>query len=219
MLSDRTRGLRTCCVVSGCRRDDRHQPDPHADSAALAPVALTLVLSLTALATPALAQRAEPAVEIFGGYSLLPANGDDSPRQTSHGVQASVTANLNRWFGVVVDFGVQVNTATDLGPGFEGRVARSSVREYLVGPRFTARSSRVDVFGHGLFGMATGDAGADFSGFSDSGLMFGGGGGVDVRLDRRFAIRAQFDLLGCFADIVEGNSRFGIGVVVRLGGS
>lgn len=179
----------------------------------------SLLFLLTALAGPAVAQHAGPVVEIFGGYSLLPANGDDFPRQTSHGVQASVTVSLNKWFGVVGDIGMQVNTARNLGPGFEGLVARSTVREYLVGPRFTARSDRVDVFAHGLFGMATGDAGTDFSGFSDSGLMLGGGGGVDVRVAPRLAIRAEFDLLGSFADIVEGNSRFGIGLVVRLGGS
>ena len=174
---------------------------------------------MVAIASPALAQGAPPAVEIFGGYSLLPANGDDFPRQTSHGLQASVAMNLNRWFGVAGDLGVQFNTASNLGFGFEGRVARSTVREYLVGPRFTARSEKVDVFGQGLFGVSTGDAGPEFKGFSDSGLAFGGGGGVDVHVNRRLAVRAQFDLLGSFADIVEGNSRFAAGLVVRLGGS
>jgi hypothetical protein len=178
-----------------------------------------LALLVFAAARPALAQAAAPAVEIFGGYSLLPANGDDFPRRTSHGVQVSVTANLNRWFGVFGDLGLHFNTARDLGPNFEGLVARTAVREYLFGPRFTARSGTVDVFGHGLVGLADGDAGADFSGFSDRALAFGGGGGVDVRVHRRLAVRAQFDLLASFADIVEGNSRFGLGLVVRLGGS
>lgn len=180
-------------------------------------VALMSLLVL-AIARPALAQTAAPPVEVFGGYSLLPAGGDDFPRQTSHGVQVSVTANLTRWFGLMGDVGMQFNTARDL-PGFPGLVARSTVREYLVGPRFTARSEQVDVFAHGLFGLTEGDAGEDFSGFSDSALAFGGGGGVDVRVHRRLAVRAQFDLLGSFTDIVEGNSRFGLGLVVRLGGS
>ena len=93
------------------------------------------------------------------------------------------------------------------------------VHEYLAGPRFTARSERVDVFGHGLFGVSTGDAGPGFSGFSDSGLTFGGGGGVDVRVSPRIAVRAQYDLFGSFADIVEGNSRFAVGAVIRIGES
>ncbi len=170
-------------------------------------------------ATPALAQPDYTPVEVFGGYSLLPANGDDFPRHTSHGVQASVTGSLNHWFGVMGDVGIQFNTASDLGPGFEGRVARTQVTEFLVGPRFTSRSDRFNVFAHALFGVARGDAGDEFSDFSDSALAFGGGGGVDVRVDRRFAIRTQFDLLGSFADIVEGNSRFAVGCVVGLGGS
>jgi hypothetical protein len=77
----------------------------------------------------------------------------------------------------------------------------------------------VDVFGPALFGVSTGVAGPDVEGVSDSGLTFGGGGGVDVRVNRRFSVRAQFDLLGSFADIVESNSRFAVGGVVRLGGS
>jgi hypothetical protein len=179
-----------------------------------------LALLLLACARAGAAQDVPPTLEIFGGYSLLPANGDDFPRETSHGLQASVTANFNRWFGVVGDFGMQFNSATVFGSGFERPVvAKSVVREYLVGPRFTARSRTADVFTHGLFGIAEGDAGEGFSGFSDAALAFGGGAGIDVHVHRRVAVRAQFDLLASFADIVEGNSRFGLGLVVRLGGS
>jgi Outer membrane protein beta-barrel domain len=179
----------------------------------------SVVFILAVFPTPALAQPDYSPVEVFGGYSLLPANGDDFPRQTSHGFQGGVTINLNHWFGVIGDLGMQFNTADDLGPGFEGRVARTRVTELLAGPRFTRRSERVAVFAHGLFGIASGDARDNFSGFSDTEMAFGGGGGVDVWLNRRFAVRTQFELLGSFADIVEGNSRFAIGCVVGLGGS
>jgi opacity protein-like surface antigen len=73
------------------------------------------------------------------------------------------------------------------------------------------------VFAHGWFGRATGDAGDTFRGFSDSGLTFGGGGGVDVAVTPRWAIRGQYDWLGSFADIVEANSRMAVGVVWRSG--
>ena len=170
------------------------------------------------VATPATAQPAVPVIEIFGGYSLLPANGDDFPRVTSHGVQTSLTANLNRWFGVVFDAGVQWSTATDLGPNFPGLTADTRVTEVLAGPRVAViRSDRTTLFVNGLFGVASGDAGKDFSGFSDSAAAFGGGGGVDVYVTERLAWRAQFDLLGSFADIVEGNTRFATGVVLKLG--
>ncbi len=177
-----------------------------------------VVLLLFVFARPGLAQTSYPAADLFGGYSLLPANGDDFPRQTSHGLQVTAAVHLNRWFGVIADFGAQFNTARDLGPGFEGLVARSSVREFLIGPRFTVRSDQADLFVHGLFGRSTGDAGEDFKGFSDSGLTFGGGAGVDVHVSPRLAVRGTYDLIGSFADIVEGNSRFSLGLVVKLGG-
>lgn len=180
-------------------------------------VAIAVLLTTAVVVRPAVAQNTVPPVDLFAGYSLLPANGDDFPRQTSHGVQGTVAFNVNRWFGVIGDVAMQFNTTRDLGPGFEGLEARSTVREFLVGPRFTARSDRADAFVHGLFGVSTGDAGPDFKGFSDSGMTFGGGGGVDVHLTPRVSARATFDLIGSFADIVEGNSRFGAGLVVKLG--
>ena len=178
-----------------------------------------LILVLLTCSSPAFAQApAAPAVEVFGGYSLLPSNFiTDFPRRTSHGVQGSVAVNVNRWFGIVGDAGIQWNTTSDLGPNFAGLTAKTTVREWLVGPRFTKRSEKADVFAGGWFGTSIGSANDDFKGFADSGVTFGGGAGVDVHAGRRAAIRVQYDLIGSFADIVEGNSRLGIGVVLRLG--
>jgi hypothetical protein len=67
---------------------------------------------------------------------------------------------------------------------------------------------------HGLFGLCDGHTNI---GFSDTGLTFGGGGGVDVRLTRLLAARAQFDLFGSFADIVDVNSRVAVGLVLKIG--
>jgi hypothetical protein len=165
----------------------------------------------------AIAQETPPPVEIFVGYSRLPAGSEDFPRQTSHGVQGSVSVNVNRWFGVVGDMGVQWSTARNLGPNFSGLVARTVVQEYLIGPRFVRRSSAIDLFAHGLVGQVAGDAGDDFAGFSDTEIAFGGGGGVDLRIGSRIAVRAQFDLIGSFTDIVEGNSRLALGAVFGIG--
>lgn len=173
-----------------------------------------IAVSLTAHAR---AQDRVPAVDVFGGYSYLPANGDDFPRQASHGLQAGVAVNLNRWFGVAAEFGQQRDTTRFTDPNFEGLVAESTVREYLVGPRFTSRGRRVNGFAHGWIGRAVGDAGETFSGFSDSGLMVGGGAGVDVAVTPRLAVRGQYDWLGSFTDIIEANSRFAVGAVVGFG--
>ena len=170
-------------------------------------------------ATPAsaFAQTDYPPVEVFGGFSILPADGDDFPRQTSFGFQASIRGNLSRVFGILADFGGQYRTVSNLGPNFPGVVAKTSVYQYLVGPSFTARRERFDAFGHALIGGAKGHSG--ISGFSDSGLTLGGGGGVDFRLTDRSAFRAQVDYLGSFVDILEDNFRIGLGVAISFGGS
>ena len=178
--------------------------------------ALCLVLLVAEASS---AQPVVPPAELFAGYSVLPANSDDFPRGRSHGVQVSMSANLTRWLALFGEIGVHFDTASDLGPGFEGRVAETRVTQYLAGPRFVARGDRLSVFAHGLIGAASGDAGEAFSGFSDTKVAFGGGVGADVDVTRRLAVRAQVDLLASFADIVEGNPRFAVGLVARLGGS
>lgn len=176
---------------------------------------VTVVVALAA--PPASAQSSDPPrAEVSAGWSLLPANGDDFPRPTSHGVVLGAAGHLTSWFGVAGELSLYRGTGRDLGPGFPGRVARTTVRQFLIGPRFTRRGDAADIFAHGFIGRSTGDAGPDFEGFSDSGLTFGGGAGVDVHATRRLSVRVQYDLLGSFADIVEGNSRFSVGGVLRF---
>lgn len=179
-------------------------------------IAVTASLMLGAT-TPAEAQETFPATDVFVGYSLFPANGDDFPRVTSHGFETGVTFNLTRSFGIVGEYGQQWSSSNDLGPNFAGLTARTTVRELLVGPRFTARSERANVFAHGWFGRAIGHADEPFEGFSDNGLALGGGGGADFHLTPAVSWRVQFDYVGSFADIVENNTRFATGVVVGLG--
>jgi hypothetical protein len=170
------------------------------------------------LAVPQLTQAQDsfPRVEIFGGGSFIPESGMDFPRKDSHGFQTSLTANLNRWFGITGDFGGQYSNAPDLGPNFNNSSAHTSVSEYLVGPQFTMRTNRVNVFAHALVGGATGRT--NLSGFSNSGFALGGGGGFDIHVSRRIAIRPlQVDYLGSFADVLETNVRVGAGVVIKLG--
>jgi hypothetical protein len=158
-----------------------------------------------------------PVIDLFAGYSLLPADGADFPRHTSHGLQVSVAGHVNHWFALFGEIGAQFDRSTEHASQPAGRAATVTVRQLLLGPRFTGRFGAVEVFGHGLFGVASGDAGPDFAAFSDSGVAFGGGGGIDVRASRLFAVRVQHDLIGSFADMVEGNSRFAVGMVVKAG--
>jgi hypothetical protein len=200
------------------------------------------IVSLLVMTPSALAQREYPKAEIFGGFSYLPANGMDFPRKNSSGFQASITGNVTRGFGIVADFGGQYRKVSDLGPSFPGIKANTSVHEYLVGPRFAVRRKKFTLFFHGLVGGAAGHSElADFSnsqsapgyqnwdresaaryvaGFSDSQFTFGGGGGLDISLGERIAIRVvQLDYILSFADILEDNARLGFGIVIKLGGS
>jgi hypothetical protein len=162
------------------------------------------LLLFVAMLPSAFGQDTHPRLEIFGGASYLPADGNDFPRENSPGFQAGIAANVNRWFSIAADFGAHYGGAN------------TSVYQYLVGPRFTKRHQRTSVFVHALAGGATGRTRQP--GFSDNGLTFGWGGGLDFHLTDRFAIRAiQFDYLGSFADVLEDNVRMGAGIVIKLG--
>src|SRR5262245_17090393 len=172
-----------------------------------------LLLLLIAAPRIASAQTSVPAFEVFAGYSYLPADGDDFPRTASSGFQASTAAHLNPWFSVVLDAAGQYSRSSNLGINFQGVTAKTSVYEFLAGPRFTLRRT-VSPFIHALVGSATGHTNL---GFSDSGFALAVGGGADVAINRRWAARIQIDELGSFADILETNLRVGVGAVVRLG--
>ena len=174
----------------------------------------SLVAIIVARAPAASAQTAFPRFEVFGGYSFLPADGNDFPRTAASGFQAGMAANINRWFGVVGDVGGQYSRSSDLGFNYRGVTAKTSVYEFLAGPRFTLRGN-VSPFVHGLVGTAVGHT--NLGGFSDSGFTLDVGGGVDAAINRRLAARVQIDALGSFADILEGNLRVGVGLVARLG--
>src|SRR5262245_18334941 len=174
-----------------------------------------LVAIIVTSAPGASAQTTFSRLELFGGYSFLPADGNDFPRTASSGFQGSVAANINRWFGVVGDVGGHYSRSSDLGFNFRGITVKTSVYEFLAGPRFTLRRN-VSPFVHGLVGTASGHT--NLGGFSDSGFTLGVGGGVDAAINRRLAARVQIDALGSFTDILEGNLRVGVGLVARLGG-
>lgn len=164
----------------------------------------------------AAAQAPVHRVEIFAGYSRLPADGDDYPRAPSDGVHAEVAGAVTRWFGVFGELAYYRNTTRDLGPGVTGLVAKTTVTQWSAGPRFTARMDRVNVFLHGLVGISRGGTNDDFAGFADSGLTVGGGAGVDIAVHRRVGVRGQVDVVGSFADIVETNARMSVGAVFRF---
>ncbi|MFL6299069.1 MAG: hypothetical protein ACJ71N_00510 [Terriglobales bacterium] len=141
-------------------------------------------------------------VDAFAGYSYLRNSGNGF-----NGWEGQLTYNFNHFLGATADFSGHYRTAAGFSPlsGFSAS-ANQRMYTFLFGPTATARFGKHDVFAHALFGGVHSSVGAGFSipilgsfntGVNDA-TAFGMalGGGVDIGLSRRFAIRAaQVDYL------------------------
>jgi hypothetical protein len=189
----------------------------------------SIALVLFAVAGSALAVAQDSSkVDLFGGFSIL--NSDRpvaSGRDSFFGWQGSATGNITRRLGIVADFGGQYknynNLVVQVTPATYPVSADVRAYEYLFGPQFRLRASRATVFAHVLAGgihqyaavqqFNTGTATVD-------GFAMGVGGGLDISLSRRFAVRiVQFDWL---PSRIQGDwqtdaIRLGFGGVVKLG--
>lgn len=178
--------------------------------------------------------------EFYVGYSN---NQIDAGNRTGlHGVEFSYTRNLSRYFGIKAD----VSHATrkrelsfeanvpDFGTYTFDQDSRRSVTNVLAGVQVkdNGTETRFKPFGHALAGIAHNrssftnfrctsgtcppGAGGDFR-FSDTGFAAAIGGGIDIKLSRRFDLRAiQFDYNPIYSDSrVDNNFRVGIGIVIH----
>jgi hypothetical protein len=152
-----------------------------------------------------------PAWEIGGGYSYLRANlGGPGGSFDLNGGHATVTENLNHWFGGRIEFNA-----------FTGNVKgiNASAQTITYGPVFSYRKyERFTPYAHAQFGAVHGSVG--YLGISQSAFKFAmaPGGGVDVNMNPRFAVRLQADyLMTRFLDLRQDNLQFSAGLVVRFG--
>lgn len=182
-------------------------------------VAATLLAIIGAwcgVALPAAAQdQPEPKWELFGGYSfvypgadvhgllpggLLPVNShlESNPR----GAGASITYDFNRWLGLTGD------VSGDLSSGESGVGMRIDDAEFFnlsAGPKITFRARHFSPFLEALVGehrLASEVFGSDYE------VGFMAGGGLDLKLSRRFALRL------IRADYVFSNHQYGPSSVV-----
>lgn len=201
----------------------------------LAVTSLTLSVCLSAIA------QEYPRAEVFVGYSYLRADGGAN----LHGWNASVSGNLNSWFGLVADFSGQYDSAssrTELRfpdfpafPGIPGPPVSfavntdTSVHTFLAGPRFSYRKKeRITPFAHALFGVSRRHAetevivdGAGRTFFEGNNTSFAAalGGGLDVELSKYIALRvvqAEYMLTRSFGSN-GNNARVSTGIVFRFG--
>jgi hypothetical protein len=186
-----------------------------------------LAIALALLSIPSFAQEVYyPKAEVFGGFSMERAGA------SFMGWQASGNYNPTHQLAIVGDFGGQYKTV--LG------VPMNSY-QFLFGPRIMFRRNRVTPFVHGLFGGikngigSTTILGITTPAVSATSLGMGIGGGLDINLSERLALRAiQFDwtpehiagtsvtVLGTTVSVpgawATNQVRIGIGLVIKAGG-
>ncbi|RPI20986.1 MAG: hypothetical protein EHM61_25850 [Acidobacteria bacterium] len=122
-----------------------------------------------------------PKAELFGGFSY--SRGDIDLNM--YGWNFEVAGVVNPWFSLVGDAS---GNYADIGAGIVD--ASLSIHSFAAGPQFSARRDSITGFarilvggtriGSGVFGVSGGD--------TKLGLVIGGG--LDVPLSARFAIRA-----------------------------
>ena len=182
-------------------------------------------------------EAAAPKAELFGGYSYLRNNSNGLNGWTGQG-----TVNLSRYFGITAQLDGNSRSAISFSP-LPGVTASANQHfyDFLVGPTATARFGKNAVFAHALFGAAHSSLGAGVSlpiigGLSApinsaTGFAMDFGGGVDIGVTPRFAIRAlqidylhtqlsSFDALstGFFNGIGgrQNSFRYSAGIVLRF---
>lgn len=209
---------------------------------------ILLVVSLLFLSPLCARAQETPNVELFGGYSYFRTeNGGNL-----HGWNGSVAVNLNKWFGVVVDVGGHYDSDSSrlefipnlpdfpTFPGIPPITFRSErdrkIHTVMAGPRFSYRKmEKLTPFAHALFGVSRthtedlfqSSSISSFSSSTDTTFAMAIGGGLDVKLSKRLALRAiqadylyqrfGFDRLGLF-NTPHHNFRAGVGIVFRFGG-
>jgi opacity protein-like surface antigen len=151
-----------------------------------------------------------PKAEVFGGYSWAGGN--------FHGWNSSVTGNVTKRFGIVADF------SGHYGSERAGSILiKQDAHSALFGPRLSFRGKRFTPFVYALFGVTRFHESATVVGqnlsASDTGFSSALGGGLDVKVNDRVAIRAfQMDYFRPnFFGEAHNRGRLAFGVVLHFG--
>jgi outer membrane protein OmpA-like peptidoglycan-associated protein len=160
-----------------------------------------------------------PHEELFLGYSYVHVSpGGGLSKADFNGGSGSFAYNFNRFFGLAGDLGGY--HAGD----YAGASISNNVFSYLFGPRLSYRNnSRLTPFAQVLLGGA--HVGSGILPTSKNGFAMTTGGGLDVGVNRRFAIRlfqVEYFLTRFDTGIVgipthQNNMRTSSGLVVRWG--
>jgi hypothetical protein len=190
-------------------------------------ISLVAVL-LCCLSTCVLAQV--PGGNVFGGYSYLNGNPEDSPRNGGmNGLEGSVEKNILPFFSLVGDvswhyqgpgsYAVPALCSTPPPLGGCAFAAPFGVSQYtfLFGPRASVKIKDFRPFVHALVGGAHVNETAHGVAGSSTAFASAFGGGLDYRLTSRFSWRVQVDAVQTrFFSTSQTNARISSGIVVSF---
>jgi hypothetical protein len=167
-----------------------------------------------------------PKIEIFGGYSSIETNDHNfhfGPNfnatntdfdEGSRGIEAAVTRNLNRYFGIMGDFSAHLShdrgpitlTPPRAQPPCPSVTQNAELNprffNFLAGPEIKGRNrTRLTPFARALFGLVHTTATFKTAGpaltisrtDADTGFAMTFGGGLEVRVLRRASFRTSLD--------------------------
>jgi hypothetical protein len=169
-------------------------------------IVLGLLLGMSCFTAFAQESQMAPKAEIFGGYQYTRFDGG----LNANGWNSSVTGNLNNWFGVAADFSGAYKSQSG---------ASLHNYTYTFGPVVSYRHNQsFTPFAHFLAGGFHASVSSTGVSASDSGFAMMFGGGVDVKVSRRLALRAvQLDWLSLRSNGVSNNNnmRLSTGILLR----
>jgi outer membrane protein OmpA-like peptidoglycan-associated protein len=183
-----------------------------------------------------------PRFELFAGYSYLravPTLAAGNRLMWMNGGSASIAFNVNRYLGLVADFGAYTNSEMRFTGAYTSTVdvnnANVAAFSYLFGPRVSFRKfDRVTPFLQVLAGGAHANqvtlTGCTFSCTllpTQDTFAMTAGGGLDVRIHRHLAIRViqaeylmtRFTSYTTGAAGTQNDMRLSSGIVFRFGGN
>lgn len=147
-----------------------------------------------------------PRAELFGGYQYTHLEGG----LNCSGFNFALNGNFNDFFGITVDLGAAYKG---------GNEADFRNYTYTFGPVLSLRANkRYTPFVHALIGGDHASVGTNMGGTSSNGFALMAGGGVDFKIDRRFAFRAaQADWFLVHGSGVTSSKNFRISTGIVVG--
>ena len=172
----------------------------------------------------------QQGAEIFGGYSYQRTGGEGV-----NGFNAAVTGDMAPWVGITADFALHTKGTSVFVPSSGTLLdADAKLLSFMFGPKFTSHvNDATSLFVHALAGGYRASGSVNSSGLGSLGISVNGsgtgfaaatGGGVDLRVAPRIAVRpVQIDWIhlgsASLFGVDTGSSngfRYSGGIVVRF---